>query len=82
MLFAPLAWHIREGDAPEPDLMVVDPAAVGERAIVRPPVLVVEVLSAWGRIRDRTHKRDPCGSAGCPHYWIVDPDEPSHAVLD
>lgn len=61
--------------------MVVDPAAVGDRAIVSAPLLVVEVLSAWGRIRDQRHKRELYASAGCRHYWIVDPDEPGLTVL-
>jgi len=78
---APLAWWITTGQVPEPDVMVVRDSAVGERAIMAAPALVVEVLSAWGRRRDTHDKRDLYAAGGCPCYWIVDPDEPSLTVL-
>ena len=81
VLPAPVAWHIGPGQVPEPDLIVVDPSAVGERAVEGTPALVVEVLSAFGRTRDLEEKRRLYSAAGCPRYWIVDPDVPSVLVL-
>lgn len=78
---SPLAWRIGPGQVPEPDLMVVSPDAVGARAIERPPLLVVEVLSPTGRDRDLSEKRRLYARAGAPTYWIVDPAEPSLTVL-
>jgi Uma2 family endonuclease len=80
-LFAPLAWRIGSGQVPEPDLMVVTPDAIGPRAIERPPVLVVEILSASGRGRDLSEKRRIYAEGRAAWYWIVDPDEPSLTVL-
>jgi Uma2 family endonuclease len=46
------------------------------------PVLVVEVLSKYGRAYDRQTKRAAYQAAGIASYWIVDPDEPSVTVLE
>jgi Uma2 family endonuclease len=80
-LFAPLAWRIGSGQVPEPDLMVVTPDAIGPRAIERPPLLVVEILSPSGRGRDLSEKRRIYAEGRAAWYWIVDPDEPSLTVL-
>lgn len=80
-LFAPLAWRIGPGQVPEPDLMVVSPEAIGLRAIERPPLLVVEILSPSGRGRDLSEKRRIYAEGQAAWYWIVDPDEPSLTVL-
>ncbi|HWG74742.1 MAG TPA: Uma2 family endonuclease [Acidimicrobiales bacterium] len=80
-LFAPLAWRIGPGQVPEPDLMVVSPEAIGPRAIERPPLLVVEILSPSGRGRDLSEKRRIYAEGRAEWYWIVDPDEPSLTVL-
>lgn len=78
---APLAWQIAPGQVPEPDLMVVGQAAVGPRAIEAAPLLVVEVLSPTGRGRDLSEKRRLYAAAGCPAYWLVDPNGPSVVAL-
>lgn len=80
-LFAPLAWRIGSGQVPEPDLMVVAPETIGARAIERPPLLVVEILSPSGRGRDLSEKRRIYAEGGAAWYWIVDPEEPSLTVL-
>jgi Uma2 family endonuclease len=46
------------------------------------PVLVVEVLSKYGRRYDRQTKRAAYQAAGIASYWIVDPGEPSVTVLE
>jgi Uma2 family endonuclease len=78
---APLAWRIGPGQVPEPDLMVVSPEAVGGRAIEKPPVIVVEVLSPTGKDRDLFDKRRIYEQAGALWYWLVDPAGPSLTVL-
>ena len=78
---APVAWRIGPGQVPEPDLLVVAPEAVAERAITAPPVLVVEVLSPGNRGRDLSEKRRIYADGGAAWYWIVDPAVPSVTVL-
>lgn len=80
-LFAPLAWRIGPGQVPEPDLVVVHPDALGERAIESPPILVVEILSPTGRDRDLSEKRRIYAEGQAAWYWVVDPAEPSLLVL-
>jgi Uma2 family endonuclease len=80
-IFAPFAWRIGPGQVPEADLMVVSLQYVGERAVERPPLLVVEILSPTGRDRDLFEKRRIYGNGGAEWYWLVDPDEPSLTVL-
>ena len=78
---APVAWRIGPGQVPEPDLLVVAPEAVTERAVTAPPVLVVEVLSPGNRGRDLSEKRRIYADGGAAWYWIVDPAVPSVTVL-
>ncbi|MBI4626052.1 MAG: Uma2 family endonuclease [Verrucomicrobia bacterium] len=50
--------------------------------ILRGPAdLVIEVISEWGRRRDRIDKRDIYALHGIPEYWIVDPEARSVDVL-
>lgn len=81
VVVAPFAWRIAPGNVPEPDLMVVAPEAVTERAIVAPPLLVVEVLSPTGRNRDLSEKRRIYADGGAAWYWLLDPAVPSLTVL-
>ena len=41
------------------------------------PMLAIEVLSPSTRGIDLLLKKDRLLRAGCAHYWVVDPDEPS-----
>lgn len=68
------------GQAPIPDVMVVDRACVGDLAVDGTPMLVVEVLSS-NRDVDLVRKRALYAEAGCPNYWIVDPAAPAVLVL-
>lgn len=52
-------------------------ADLTERDLPRPPLLAVEVLSPSTRVVDLTLKRARYEAAGCPSYWVVDPDVPS-----
>lgn len=61
----------------QPDLMVVVDADLTAQAITSPPELIVEILSPRTRVMDMQVKKDLFRDGGCPHYWVVDPDEPS-----
>ncbi|MHB8263891.1 MAG: Uma2 family endonuclease [Acidimicrobiales bacterium] len=74
-------WRISPGQVPEPDVVVVEPAALGEHAVEGTPLLAVEVLSPSNRGTDLVRKRALYAEASCPSYWIVDPEEPSLLVL-
>ena len=59
-----------------PDIVMGRRLDFTERALVGPPVLAVEVVSPSSRLIDRHLKPARLALAGCPHYWIVDPDIP------
>lgn len=77
VLFAPLAVFLSDDSILEPDLVVAPRDRFEEMGIESAPLLAVEVLSPSTRLVDLTRKRDRLRRAGCPHYWVVDPDEPS-----
>src|SRR5579875_1723370 len=81
VLPAPVAWRIGPGQVPEPDLIVVSPESIAKRAVQGRPLLVVEVLSPYGRGRDLHEKRRVYAEGGAAWYWVVDPAEPSLTVL-
>ncbi len=66
----------------QPDVLVARRADLTERDLPAAPALAVEVLSAGTRRIDLTLKRSRYESAGCPSYWVVDPDEPSLTAWD
>jgi Uma2 family endonuclease len=67
-----------------PDLIFISgnrPDAIGKKAILMAPDLVVEILSPGTRKRDLTVKRSLYARFGVQEYWIVDPDEETVSVL-
>ena len=75
--FAPFDVELAEDTVLKPDLLVTRRADVRERGIAVAPLLAVEVLSPSTRRFDLVLKRSRYEAAGCPSYWVVDPDEPS-----
>lgn len=72
---APMDVVLSDTDVVQPDLLVVaDPAAVGDKAIVGVPDLVVEILSPSNPERDRYLKKAVYERFGVEEYWVVDPD--------
>lgn len=61
----------------QPDLLVVRKDRLGERRLAGLPELAVEVLSPSTRRFDLVLKRSRYEAAGCPGYWVVDPDAAS-----
>jgi Uma2 family endonuclease len=51
------------------------------RGLEGPPVLAVEVHSPSTRLVDLELKRAKLEEAGCPNYWLVDPDIPTLRCL-
>lgn len=78
---APINFVIGPVDIPQPDLIVADREHISDRGVEGTALLVVEVASPRTKTADRTLKRAKYAEAGVPVYWIVDPDEPSLAVL-
>ena len=82
VLFAPLDVVLAEDTVLEPDLLVARRDQFTESELPGPPLLAVEVLSPSTRRIDLLLKRDRLQAAGCPSYWLVDPDEPSITALE
>ncbi|AVL99928.1 hypothetical protein C6V83_06215 [Gordonia iterans] len=61
----------------QPDLVVARKADLTDRNLPGPPLLAIEILSPSTRAIDLAVKKDRLARAGCPQYWVVDPDEPS-----
>jgi Uma2 family endonuclease len=77
VLLAPLDVALSNDSVLQPDVVVAPRAAFTDRDLPKAPLLVVEVLSPSTRIIDLNLKRDRYQRAGCPSYWVVDPDVPS-----
>jgi Uma2 family endonuclease len=60
-----------------PDLIVAARSDIADRNLPGPPLLAIEVLSPSSRRIDHVLKRSRLEAAGCPAYWVIDPDEPS-----
>lgn len=74
---APLDLRLAADTIVQPDILVAAAATIGARRIEGPPVLAVEVLSPSTRHFDLSLKHARYEEAGCPNYWVIDPDEPS-----
>jgi Uma2 family endonuclease len=65
----------------EPDILVAPRAAFTERDLPTAPLLVVEVRSPSTARLDRGRKLSLYEEFGVPHYWLLDPREPSATIL-
>jgi Uma2 family endonuclease len=77
VLTAPLDVVLGPDTVVEPDVLVAPRDAFTERDLPGPPLLAVEVLSPTTRHLDLQLKRARYEAAGCPGYWVVDPDVPA-----
>ena len=82
VLFAPTAVALAEDTELQPDLLVAPTEQFTDKELMGAPLLAVEVLSPSTSRVDRLLKRERLQEAGCPSYWLVDPDEPSILVLE
>ena len=77
VLAAPFDVALSDGSVLQPDLVVAPRSGFTEDDLPVAPQLVVEVLSPSTRRVDLTLKRSTYEEAGCPSYWVVDPDGPT-----
>lgn len=77
VLSAPFDVVLSDDTVIQPDLLIAERADFTERDLPTAPLLAVEVLSPSTRGIDLLLKKDRLERAGCAHYWVVDPDEPS-----
>jgi Uma2 family endonuclease len=82
VLAAPLDVRLGDDTVLQPDVVVARVSDFVEGRLRGVPVLAVEVHSASTRLVDLPLKRAALERAGCPSYWLVDPDEPSLTVLE
>ena len=80
LLYAPLDVALDEHTVLQPDLLVARKSDFTTRDLPTAPLLAVEILSPSTRRVDLTLKRSRFEAAGCPSYWVIDPDEPSVIV--
>ncbi|WP_433018575.1 Uma2 family endonuclease [Kribbella sp. CA-294648] len=76
VVVAPFDVVISQDTVMEPDVLVARRADFTERDLPMAPLLAVEVLSPSTRRFDLTLKFSRLEAAGCPSYWVVDPDTP------
>lgn len=58
----------------QPDILVARSVDFDRRGLPRAPLLAVEILSPSTRLIDLNTKKARYEVAGCPSYWVVDPD--------
>ncbi|MEI2779212.1 MAG: Uma2 family endonuclease [Tetrasphaera sp.] len=77
MLFAPFDVVLAADTVLQPDLLIARRADFTPRDLPVAPLLAVEILSPSTRRIDLHTKRARYEAAGCPSYWVVDPDDPA-----
>ncbi len=77
VIFAPFDVTLAENTVTQPDLLVAPRREFTETTLPTAPLLAAEVLSPSTRGVDVLLKKERLERAGCAHYWVVDPDEPS-----
>jgi Uma2 family endonuclease len=82
VLYAPVDVVLADDTVLEPDLLVAPRQQFSAKDLPGAPLLAVEVLSPSTRRVDQLLKRDRYQEAGCPSYWLVDPQEPSVLALE
>lgn len=84
VFFAPIALLVDDYNAPQPDVVFISnktAQATDEYVVVRPPELVVEVLSPSTMFDDRHRKRKLYERFGVKEYWLIDPQNKAIEVL-
>jgi Uma2 family endonuclease len=75
VLLAPLDVVLAPDTVVQPDLLVTRRVDLTERNLPTAPLLAVEVASPSTRLLDLNLKKARYEQAGCPSYWVVDPDQ-------
>jgi Uma2 family endonuclease len=74
LLTAPFDVALADDTVVEPDLLVAPRVEFTEKDLPTAPLLAVEILSPSTRLIDLNLKRARYEAAGCPSYWVFDPD--------
>jgi Uma2 family endonuclease len=82
VLLAPFDVALAPDTVLQPDLLVARRSDTTERDLPAAPLLAIEVLSPSTRLIDLNLKRARYEAAGCPSYWVVDPEGPSVTVWE
>lgn len=77
VFIAPFDVVLSDDTVIQPDVLVARRSDLSERDLSGRPELAVEVLSASTRRIDLLLKCSRLETAGCPAYWVIDPDVPS-----
>jgi Uma2 family endonuclease len=77
----PLDYHIG-ANVVQPDVLVIRRVDIVDNRLAGTPLLVVEVMSVYGRRHDRLVKGSVYAEAGVPSCWYVDPKLPAIEVLE
>ncbi len=70
----PVAVLLAEDTELQPDIVVARRRDISHGKLPAAPMLAVEVLSPSTRLIDLNLKKARYEAAGCPSYWVVDPD--------
>ena len=83
VIAAPIDMVLSPHNCVQPDVAFISKERLGiiKRVIMGPVDLAVEVVSLWGRNRDRIAKRDLYEQYGIREYWIIDPEAKTVDVL-
>jgi Uma2 family endonuclease len=76
VLFAPFDVVLSDDTIIQPDVLVARRDDFTQRDLPKAPLLAVEVLSPSTRRYDLMLKFSRLEAAGCPSYWVIDPDTP------
>lgn len=77
VIHAPFDVVLADDTVLQPDLLIASREDFTDRDLPSAPMLAVEILSPSTRNIDLLLKKERLQRAGCRHYWVVDPDEPS-----
>ena len=77
VLVAPFEVRLDEHPSLPPDVLVARAADLTSARLPVAPRLAVEVASPSTRLVDLNLKKARLEAAGCPAYWVIDPEEPS-----
>ncbi|GIG68667.1 Uma2 family endonuclease [Phytomonospora endophytica] len=64
----------------QPDVLVARKQDIGEKRLIRPPVLAIEVLSPGTALVDLNLKRKTYAESGIMSHWVVDPARETIAI--
>ncbi|GAA1802078.1 Uma2 family endonuclease [Nostocoides veronense] len=77
LLAAPVDVALDGATILQPDLLLAERARFTDKDLPCAPLLAIEILSSSTRRFDLLTKRAAYETAGCEHYWVIDPEAPS-----